>query len=144
MLTIRREQLEAFRPVTEAEFTGRIADHLRSKHSRSVLRLRKSPTLLERLSDELLREMVRNGIERARSYGLSWESSISGFVVLMFTVAPNFDQHPIVQRVLTASEVAPDERMKLILSEMKSSNWQEAKDRYDSSAWQSQSGGVQV
>lgn len=143
MLKIRAEQLEAFRPVAEAQFALRIVDHLRKKHAKAVARLPQGPTLVNRLPDALLLEMVQNGIARARCYGLSWESSITGFVVLMFKAAPNFDQHPTINRSLTDAQAPPEARIQNILEETKSSDWWDAKERYDPTAWQSKPKGAE-
>lgn len=136
MLRIRSEQIEAFQPVADAQFVRRIVEHLRNKQATLVVRLTSGPTLIFRLSDARLHKMVEDGVVRARAYGLTWESSLTGFVVLMFKVAPNFDQHPAINRALTDTLVAPDERIKRLLEVTTSSDWWEAKERYDPAAWQ--------
>jgi hypothetical protein len=86
--------------------------------------------------------MVGQGVARARAYGLTWESSITSFVILMFKVAPNFDQHPAINRALNDTQVAPDARIQRLLEVTTSSDWWEAKDRYDRAAWQLKSKGA--
>jgi hypothetical protein len=135
MLKIRSEQIEAFQPVADAQFVRRIVDHLRKRQSNAAVRLPQGPTLIFRLPDALLHKMVQVGVARARSYGLTWESSITGFVVLMFKVAPNFDQHPAINRALTDAQVAPDARLQKLLEVTTSSDWWEAKEHYDPTVW---------
>ena len=97
---------------------------------------RNARTLVNRLSDETLMKMVRLGIERARSYDFTWESSITAFIVLMFKVAPNFDQHPLIARALKDARFAPEERVEKIWERVTSKNWEAAREDYDPRAWQ--------
>jgi hypothetical protein len=136
MLKIRNEQIAAFQPVADAEFVRRIAEFVRNNHARSVIRTPQGPTLISRLPEAQFEKMVEHAVTRAKSYGLTWESSITGFVILMFKVAPNFDQHPAINRALTDKQVSADERIKKLLEVTTSSDWWEAKDSYDASAWQ--------
>ena len=50
------------------------------------------------------------GVARARSHGLTYQSSITFFVVMMFEIAPNFDDHPLIRLVLTDEETSPEVR----------------------------------
>lgn len=135
MLRIRAEQLNAFQPVADAQFVARIVEHLRTNHPTTVVRLAHGPTLLSRMSEVELSELVKNGVGRARKYGLSWESSISAFVVLMFCAAPNFDQHKAITEILSNSQIPPDDRIKVVVDKIDSNAWTEIKDRYDPAAW---------
>jgi hypothetical protein len=136
MLRIRREQVEAFQPVADTEFFLRIVEHLQKKYPQTVVRVQKGPTLMSRLPDASLLELVQNGVARARSYGLSLESSISAFVVLRFKAAPNFDQHPRINKVLIDDRMPPNSRMQIVLDKTPSSVWAETMERYDPAAWQ--------
>lgn len=136
MLTIRPEQLEVFKPLTDAQFAERVAGFLRRRHADTVVRLVAGPTLIKRLSNETLMKIVRLGIERARSYELSWESSITSFIVLMLKVAPNFDQHPLIARALRDARFEPDERIENLWERVTSKNWEAARADYDPRAWQ--------
>jgi len=136
MLKIRSEQIEAFQPVSDQQFARRVVDQLRSKHPEIIVRLLPGPTLVNRIPEDRLLIMVEQGIERARSYGLTWESSITGFVVLMFRVAPNFDQQPAINRVLTDQQFAGDARIQKLVELTNTTDWWQAKERYDPGAWQ--------
>jgi hypothetical protein len=135
MLRIRVEQYAAFQPVAETDFASRIAEHLRTEHARTVVRRTAGPTLISRFGDEELLTLIRSGIARARSHGLTWESSITAFVVLMFKAAPNFDQHPEIRALLTKDERPEDERLRALLQKTTSAAWTKIREQYDVAAW---------
>lgn len=124
-LIIRKEQMEAFEPQAEAAFVDRVVMHLREEHAEAV----------GRLPDDVLQEMINNGLARGRKYGLSWESSLTAFVALMFEIAPNFDEHPRIQQVLRDESVPPDSRIDMLLERISDQDWEEAERRYDANAW---------
>ena len=125
MVRIRAEQLQAFQPLAEAAFVNRVVQHLREYHA----------SVVERLPDDMLRERVRYGLSRARQYGLSWESSLTAFVALMFEIAPNFDEHPRIQYVLRDERVPPNSRIDALQERVSEQDWEEAEQRYDEDAW---------
>jgi hypothetical protein len=61
------------------------------------------PDEVRGLPAHLALRLVLNGIERARSHGLSSDEDLAGFVCVMFDVAPNFDQEPTLKRILADS-----------------------------------------
>lgn len=124
-MQIRAEQLEAFRPRADELLAARVVEHLRENH----------PEEVGRLPDDVLAEMVSNGLARARRYGLTLESSLTAFVVLMFVVAPNFDEHPLIRHVLTDESEPPDRRVDALAERISEANWEEAERRYDPGAW---------
>lgn len=87
------------------------------------------------VDDAHLRTMVRHGIEKAKRYGLTWESSIGKFVGLMFGIAPNFDEHLAVQAILVDPLIAPNERVEELFRRLKPEQWEGAVRRYDMNAW---------
>jgi hypothetical protein len=135
MLTIRSKQLRAFQPAAEAAFIDRVAKHIRDNHSDAEVGLPSGKTVVERLPDRVLRKMVESGVASARRYGISWESTLTAFVVLMFVVAPNFDKHPILQRVLSDREIPPDSRLDGLWERTSEQNWEAARGSYDAAAW---------
>jgi hypothetical protein len=134
-LTIRPEQLEAFQPVADAAFVGRLAKYLRANHADAVVKLPSGAVAVARLPEATLTTMVRGGMSRARSYGLTWESSLASFIVLMFLAAPNFDTHPLVQRVLQDRNAEPQDRIGNLWSRVSPQNWKAVYSYYDSNAW---------
>lgn len=135
MLVLRPEQVEAFENVAEAAFEQRVVEYLRENHPDEVVRLPSKETCVAELTDEELRRMVRHGIKRARGYGQTWESSITSFIVLMFTIAPNFDEHPLIRRVLKDKEIAADLRLEEIWDYTTEENWEAAHRNYSPDGW---------
>ena len=101
MLKIRKEQIDAFLPKTDEEVVDFIVAHLREE----------SPSLIERVPPESLREMVGNGVARARGHGLRRLEDLTAFVSIMFEIAPDFDEHTELRHVLRDDSIPADERM---------------------------------
>jgi hypothetical protein len=135
MLTIRPTQIEAFRPTAESAFLREVVEYVRQEHDDQIIHLPGGSFTVNQLPPDILREMVCHGIERARSYGMTWESSITSFVVLMFVAAPSFDEHPIIARVLKDDTVEPDLRVDGLWKRTSDENWESVARRYDASAW---------
>ncbi|MBI3683006.1 MAG: hypothetical protein HY235_21755 [Acidobacteria bacterium] len=123
---LRKEQLEAMRAASDKILIERIVKHLRSQCTAEVTGV----------SEEVLRKRVVGGVKRARSYGMKWESSLMSFVVLMFHIAPNFDEQPNIRRALTDESRKPDERMQDIESCATTDDWKQAKAKADPKAWE--------
>jgi hypothetical protein len=135
MLKIRPEQFEVFQPVAESSFVRRVVEHLREHHADAVIQLPNEVVLLKQIPDERLSAMVRNEIMRARDYGMDWESSVTAFVVLSFTSAPNFDRHPLIQRVLRDERVHANSRIDQLWERTSEENWKAVLQSYDVNAW---------
>jgi hypothetical protein len=141
MFKIRQEQFDVFKPVAEEAFTRRLASFVRERHPRAVVRLPDKTTAVRHLDDETLNGLVRVGIARARSYGLESESSLAAFVVTMFLMAPNFDAHPLVRRVLKDEKVKEDAKFNRLLQAVSAGNLKVVKDAYDPQAWRGEAEG---
>lgn len=135
MLIIRPKQMEAFQPVADSAFVRRIVAHLRDEHGDTLVQFVTASSPVNQIVDETLQEMVRNGITRAREYEMASESSLASFVVLMFVVAPNFDAHPLIKRVLTDESVPADERIGHLWERTSDQNWEAARQNYDPTDW---------
>ena len=102
MLTIRPEQMDAFRRYMTERFERRVLEHIR----------RTFPTEFEKLGEEAALELIRTGIERAANYGLDTEYDAARFVVLMVARCPDFDsESPWVRELLTDESLLPRERL---------------------------------
>ncbi|HYL97685.1 MAG TPA: hypothetical protein VEZ90_01935 [Blastocatellia bacterium] len=134
-MKIRPEQLEAFQPLADAAFARRLVAHIRDRHSNAVVKLPSGQQKVGQLSDDLMNIMAQAGIIRARTYGMTWESSISSFVVLMFLSAPNFDRHPLIERVLKDGQTDPNSRIENLWHRVSRQNWQAVESYYDANAW---------
>jgi len=95
MLVIRHAQMEALRLVALDEFDRQITSHLRKDYTERV----------GDMSDEVLRRRVRLACGEARSFGLTWDKTISIFAILMFRVSPYFYQQPKIRAALTDATV---------------------------------------
>jgi hypothetical protein len=87
------------------------------------------------LPEETLHDLIRAGITRARSYGLTFESSISAFTAVMFEIAPNFDTHRLCQVLLNDEEIEPNNRLDELLDVLTEKNWESIRADYDPNAW---------
>jgi hypothetical protein len=84
VLKIRWEQMEVFDRAVLKDFEDQTLEHLKKgfpKHCRL-------------LGEENLRKKVRQGFERARSYGLSSQNGLRLFVELTFLLGSGFDTDP--------------------------------------------------
>jgi hypothetical protein len=125
MLTITDEQMAAFQRHEEADFINEILQYLWEEHS----------TLIEKRHDEVLKVMIQNGIKRARGYGLETKNNLTNFVAIMFQCAPNFDEYPSFQQILTSDSVPPESRLDLLLERASIEDWKAAKQGYNGEAW---------
>jgi hypothetical protein len=124
MIRLLPEQIAALEAQYERRMVDRIVQHIAVEHD----------DIVAGFPEPLLREMVENGIARARRHGLTWESNLTAFVALMFTVAPNFDEQPAIQRVMSNERLPADERFGL-LARLRGRHWRDARSRYDERAW---------
>ena len=83
------------------------------------------------LEIEELRFRVKHGIAKARSYGLTYESSITTFVAHMLTLNPDFDKQLAVQRALHDPEIEPDGRMGAMMATVDDEDWEAAAEQCD-------------
>lgn len=84
MLTLRRDSFRAFRRAGREELLRRASAHLREHF----------PETCERLGPNGLRRAVRQGLGRARSYGILAERGVVKYLNLMFLFGRDFDRDP--------------------------------------------------
>ena len=126
MLVIRQEQLEALIAANDNELEYLIAVALNDVDPLRTLNYR----------PELLRDkMIRNGIERARSHGLTKAEDLAAFVAVMFEVAPNFDEQQELNAILNDTTFPLSERFYQLFERASDDAWLEAEKNYDYSAW---------
>jgi hypothetical protein len=124
-MIIRNDQTETLDRFAEDDFVQRIKSLIK-EHRHYVA---------ESYSENELDVMVKNGIERARKHDIESELAIFRFVDVMFGVAPNFDEHPMIKEFLAPDENHPDERVAAMVRLLTSMDWEEVKKVYDPSAW---------
>ncbi|MFH1897552.1 MAG: hypothetical protein ABH886_04850 [Candidatus Desantisbacteria bacterium] len=125
MFKIRKEQEDAFLLHDEKAFVDFIIEHLREEHYNYV----------SSMPDSMLVGMVSNGLTRARSHGLTDPENLTAFVALMFVMAPNFDEHPVFQKILDDESIPVDQRLDRLLIDELNSCWEEAEKNYNGDAW---------
>lgn len=125
MLRVRPDQLEALQFKDDAHFVGFLVDHLREDYAE----------IIDSLAPEEAREMVANGVARARRHGIRRRDDVAAFVSLMFEIAPNFDAHPALAGVLDDPALPPTARLDALFDESLAEAWQEAEAAYDRDAW---------
>lgn len=135
MLKIRREQIREFQPQAENAFVERVAAYLKVNHADELIRLPNAESKLGELPKEVLREMTRGGIARARAHGLEWKSNLLSFVVLMVIGAPNFDEHKKCHAFLRAEIISIEERLEKMMKQMTGEDWEEIEANYNPGVW---------
>jgi len=80
---------------------------------------------------------VESALARGRKHGLAWRSSLNAFAALMVTVAPNFDQQPVIRRALgdARDQRPPDVRMRELNAHVSKQDWSAAAAAYDPKSW---------
>lgn len=84
MLTITKEQMIVFREPAIEDYLKRTVVHLNERF----------PEKCKEMDEPTLHEMVKYGIQRSASYGISTEGDVRRYVELMFTFGSDFDQDP--------------------------------------------------
>lgn len=125
MLVIREEQIQTFIAENDAELEKVVIKALRDAN----------PERVSGFEDAALGNMVRIGIERARSHGLSGAEDIAAFVAVMFEVAPNFDERQDIKAVLNDPNMAPAFRFYQLFESIPETSWEDAERFYDPNAW---------
>ena len=84
MLTIREEQMEVFEEVALQKFEDDMVAHVK------VFAPKRSASL----ADDVIREVVQMGIERAKEYGLTNRGPVRFFIEMVFMFGSEFDTDP--------------------------------------------------
>ncbi len=135
-LSIRAEQMSSIELETQENFVRRISAHLLEEYPKAMVILPSDERFtVDTLPKETLSDLVRIGIARARSYDLTFESSIAAFTALMFEISPNFHTNRICQVVFNGDEVPPNEQVDSLLSMLSEKNIESMQENYDPTAW---------
>lgn len=84
MLTIRREQMDAFEAAAVRDFERRMLAHVKEH----------LPKHHAVLGEEILRRVIRYGIGRAEAHGFTAESDVCLYITLMLMLGSRFDEDP--------------------------------------------------
>lgn len=124
-MLIRAAQLDVFQQRAEAAFEARVIEILQARYAETVAGL----------PPDLLHERVRLAIARARAHGFTWQSSIMGFVVMMFELGPRFDSHPAFARALAIQVGDENRRIATVYANVTEEDWADALDFADPDGW---------
>ncbi len=125
LISLRQSQLDQCFSRIEIDLVKIIAWHLRNEHS----------YLVQHISKEILEQRVLYGIRKGRKYRLDTVADLAGFVGLLFEIAPNFDQHPSIQSLLTNFEIPPEKKLDILVDQISEEEWEEASHLYDDKFW---------
>lgn len=135
-MIIRAKQLDVFQETADKNFINRVAGFLKEKHGNRLIKLPSRDILVSEIPDNDLRNLVQNGIRQARKFGLTWETSLTSFVVIMFIAAPNFYEHSTVNPLLQDESIEPDARIDRLTKILTQEDWQAVKESYDPQFWE--------
>jgi hypothetical protein len=124
-MIIRREQLEQFIAPDDASLTRVVRQAVRAANGARV----------GQYSDEDLDAMVRIGIARARSRGLTFAEDIAAFVAIMFEVAPRFDEQADINAMLLDESLPVELRLETLFARTADPAWSDAEKKYEDSFW---------
>lgn len=125
-MELRDDQLGAFSADRARQREARLAAHLRARHG----------DLVAGLSDEALSRRVRVGVRRAATHGITWDSTLAAYLVLMLRVSPRFDEHPVVRAILDFEDLPPDLRIDALMAVTDDEHWEEIAAARDERAWE--------
>lgn len=125
LLDLGNRQLEQCGHAIERDLVKVIYWHLRNYHAKVV----------QHLDREVLQSRISVTITRGRGYGLQTISDLAGFAALMFELAPNFDEHPSFQKILSDKQILPELKLRRLSQTISEKDWREAMSRYDRSFW---------
>lgn len=124
-MKIKKNQMDAGLLADENCFIDFIAEHLKEESSDYV----------QHLPDDGLKEMIGSGLKRARRYGFAAAKDLNAFIVFMFETAPNFDEHPSINKIFTDENIPIEQRFDYMLENITDQEWEEAHQNYDENAW---------
>ena len=112
MLVIRAEQICAFESAARGRLEDDAADRLRLHWTSKC----------ESMGTAALYDAVRDGIERATSYGVDFRSGIFRFLNVIFLLGPDFDrgeQGQWARQILSDEALAPALKIDLLVRNAK-------------------------
>lgn len=95
-----------------------------------------APEVVQPLSVPDFEAMLATAVRRARGRGLRDRQRIFEFAKLMFVIAPGFDRHPVIERILGGGTGTPDERFTRAIQTMTYADWERAQKLYDPRDWE--------
>ncbi|MGR8932081.1 MAG: hypothetical protein ACU836_15730 [Gammaproteobacteria bacterium] len=87
------------------------------------------------VSPRIMTRLIGFGVERARDYGFTWQSTLGQFVYLMAAIAPNFDQHPALHAVLVNPAIPIEKRPGSLIQRLPAGVWTDAEATASTIGW---------
>ena len=84
MLIIRKEQMEALRTSMSRRFEQRMLEHIKNIF----------PDRIKQVSDEKIRTVIQNSINKAESYSIVYEDDIRRFIEYLIIYGTQLDTKP--------------------------------------------------
>ncbi len=125
MFKIRQEQIEAMLMHNEEKFIDFVVKHVKQE----------CPDDVRGIDQVSLREMVTNGLTRARSYDLEKPQDLTAFVAIMFDISPNFDEQPNIQQALRDQSIPIEQRFNAMIEQVSDKAWEEAEKNKNYNVW---------
>ncbi len=125
MLVVREKQIQHFIAKDDSEIVKLIVQTIRNVN----------PERVSIYNDKKLEEMVKIGVERAESHDLELAEDIAAFVILMFEVAPNFDEQEEIKKVLADTNYTASETINQLWKRISDEAWEEAEKSYKADVW---------
>lgn len=113
-MKIPHDQFDRLLQQDAEAFIARIMEAVQDAH----------PTYRE--TDAMRRASVVAGIKRARAHGLTSDEDLMAYVLMMYSINPNFDQQPQIAAALADTSLAPHDRWDRIFGEDFDDAWEEA------------------
>lgn len=124
-MIIRDTQIESFIAANESELVTAVCESLIRTDRERVAGIRPLRLL----------SMARIGIAKAREAGFSRPEDLAVYVALMFHIAPDFAEHPVIAGVLADKNFPLSERLRQLSERIPDEVWEEAEKSYDPSFW---------
>ncbi|WP_224362841.1 hypothetical protein [Hyalangium versicolor] len=105
--------MQAFQAMMERDFVARLCSYLRREYT----------DVVQALDDDVLRLHVKEALQRGRSHGLHWESSLAVFIATLLVVDPDFDRYPAVASALHSGEPDENELVLRAIQQIPSTAW---------------------
>jgi hypothetical protein len=116
MLTLSPLQFAGFQQQAEDQFVKKIQREFTEKY----------PQIFSAFPEKIQINIVSNLFDRAKSWGISWKSSLVVFAELMLVIAPNFDQQSDINQALKSDKEQNNQTIKSITSQVPDSAWSQA------------------
>ena len=104
MFVLRQRHLDALARVAWESFEDRMADMLRQRFAEQC----------DELGEEVLRQRIADGIDRAERYDITAERDVATFLRYMFGLRPDFDtarETSYAGKILREKDVPASERL---------------------------------